>query len=214
MKRYILALVFVVLSLSAADAGQIGGLAGNVGEAGLSLSGGVSYITKDIEKGDVKKEMTARALVVKGEYGLLPNLDIIVKLGFADLKVESFEGRLDALYGAGLKFKLFKDTADKVNVYIDAEVSKFSSSDSGVRADVRDYQVAFIVSNRAGNVTPYGGVKVSDTEVDDGSTKFTASKQVGIVGGADYFVNPNVFFNGEVNIFDEQAVHVGVGYKF
>lgn len=214
MKRYLLALIFVVSSISAADASQVGGLASNVGVAGLSLSGGISYITKDVEGGGQKNEMTARAFIVKGDYGILPNLDLIVKLGFADLKVGSFEGRMDGLYGAGLKFKLFKDPADRVNVYIDAEVSKFSSSITGAKVDVRDYQAAFIISNKAGNITPYGGLKVSETELDNGTTKSTASKHVGLVGGADYFVNPNVFFNGEVNIFDQQAVFVGVGYKF
>lgn len=214
IKRYLLIFILVAGSVSTAESGQIGGLVNSVGQGGLSLSGGISYITKDLEDAGQNKEMTARAFVVKGDYGLIPNLDLFVKLGFADLKYGSFEGRMDALFGAGLKFKLFKDPEDKVNVYVDAEISKFSSSDSTRRADVKDYQMSFIVSNRAGNITPYGGVKVSETEVDVDSTKSKASKHVGIIGGADYFVNPNVFFNGEVNIFDQQAIHIGVGYKF
>lgn len=214
MKRYVLALLFIVSSSAAAGAGQVGGLATNVGEGGLSLSTGLLYVDKDVESSGHKEEMTTRQLVVKGSYGLLPNLDLNVKLGFADLEVGDFEGRLDALYGIGFKFKLFQDPNNKVNVLLDGEVTQFSSEDNGVDADVTDYQMAFIVSNKAGNITPYGGIRISETEIDSDSTKFTADNNVGVFGGVDYFVNPNVFFTGEVNIFDQDAVYIGVGYKF
>lgn len=214
MRKFILVFILLMAAASAAGASQAGGLVTNVGEGGLSFSAGISYITKDIENG-AKEEMSARQLIVKGSYGLLPNLDLSVKLGFADLAVGSFEGRLDALYGAGLRFKLFSDPEDKVNVFINGEVSKFTSSDGATDAEILDYNGAFIISNRAGNMTPYGGVKVSQTEVDfSGSSKFKADKNLGIVGGVDYFVNPNVFFTGEVNIFDQDALYIGAGYKF
>jgi len=214
MKRYIIALFFLAAIVPASHAGQVGGLVTNVGEGGLSLSTGLSYAEKDVERNGRREEMTTRQLVVKGSYGLLPNLDLNVKLGFADLEVDDFEGRLDALYGVGFKFKMFQDPQNKVNVLLDGEVTQFSSEDSGVDADVLDYHIAFTVSNKAGNITPYGGIKFSETEIDFDSTKFTADNNVGVFGGVDYFVNPNVFFNGEVSIFDQEALYVGVGYKF
>lgn len=216
MRRFILVLSFLLAAVPAAYSGQVGGLATNVGEGGLSLSTGLMYIDKDIERNGHKEEMTTRQLVVKGSYGLLPSLDLNVKLGFADLEVDDidFEGRLDALYGIGFKLKMFQDPNNKVNVLLDGEVTQFSSEDNGDDADVLDYHLAFIVSNKAGNITPYGGIKFSETEIDFDSTKYTADNNVGIFGGVDYFVNPNVFFNGEVNIFDQDAVYVGVGYKF
>lgn len=216
MRRSILAIILLVSTVSPVRADQIGGLATNAGERGLTLSAGISYIVKNIKNSGLKQEMTARKLEVKSGYGLIQNLDLNLKLGFADLKTDNFEGRLDALYGAGLRFKLFKDTEDRVNVYLDGEVSKFSSGDSKTSADVVDYRAAVIVSNRAGNMTPYGGVKVSETELtfSNTSSKFIADKHVGIFAGIDYFVNPNVFFNGEINIFDQDALYLGVGYKF
>ncbi|HLB05900.1 MAG TPA: hypothetical protein VJL62_04215 [Thermodesulfobacteriota bacterium] len=214
MKRYIIALFFLAAIVPASHAGQVGGLVTNVGEGGLSLSTGLSYAEKDVERNGRREEMTTRQLVVKGSYGLLPNLDLNVKLGFADLEVDDFEGRLDALYGVGFKFKMFQDPQNKVNVLLDGEVTQFSSEDSGVDADVLDYHIAFTVSNKAGNITPYGGIKFSETEIERGSRKDTADNNVGVFGGVDYFVNPNVFFNGEVSIFDQEALYVGVGYKF
>lgn len=216
MRRFILVFILLMAVASTAGASQTGGLVTNVGEKGLSLSAGISYIAKDIEKsGQPKEEISVRQLVVKGSYGLLSNLDINVKLGFADLETDNFKGRLGALYGLGLKFKLFQDPEDKVNVFVNGELSKFTSSESSIDADILDYSGSFIVSNKAGNMTPYGGIKVSQTEVDlNGSSKARADKNLGIVGGVDYFVNPNVFFTGEVNIFDQDALYIGAGYKF
>lgn len=215
MRRFALALILLLITASAAGASQIGGLMANVGERNLSLSVGVSYITKDMEKNC--QEMSAKQLIIKGSYGLLPDLDLNIKLGFADLETDTpdFAGTLGPLYGIGVKFKLFKDPEDKVNVFINGEVSKFTSSDSATDAEIIDYSGSFIVSNKAGNMTPYGGVKVSQTEVDlTGYSKLRANKNIGIVGGVDYFVNPNVFFTGEINIFDQDALYLGVGYKF
>lgn len=216
MKRYIISLFSLILLPAAAGAGQVGGLATSVGEGGLSLSANLSYISKDMERNGQKDEMTTRQLVLKGSYGLLSNLDINVKLGFADLEVDDidFEGRLDTLYGAGFKFTMFQDPDNKVNVLMNGEISKFSSSDNDIDADIMNYQLAFIVSNKAGNITPYGGIKFSETEIDFNGSKYTADSNVGILGGVDYFVNPNVFFTGEINIFDQDALYLGVGYKF
>ena len=37
---------------------------------------------------------------------------------------------------------------------------------------------------------------------------------VGVFGGVDYFVSPNVFFSGEAHLFDETSIYLGVGYRF
>ncbi|MBF8250905.1 MAG: hypothetical protein HW382_533, partial [Deltaproteobacteria bacterium] len=95
---------------------------------------------------------------------------------------------------------------------------RYNSGDRSTDATVTNYLGALVVSNRAGNITPYGGIKVSETVVDTktggSSLNFTADKNVGILAGTDYFVNPNVFFNGEVNLFDQQAIYLGAGFKF
>jgi len=218
MKLYLLALFFVAAIATSAQAGQLGSQATTVGEGGLSFSAGINYAVKDMRNNGPKEEMIARQLVVTGDYGLLPSLDLYIKLGFADMEVAGFRGRLDALYGAGAKFKLFKDPEDKLNVTINGGVTRFNSGDSSTDATVTDYMGALIFSNKTGNMTPYGGIKVCETEVEmksgASSSKFTADKKVGILAGVDYFVNPNVFFNGEVNLFDQQAIYLGAGFKF
>jgi hypothetical protein len=215
MKRYVLALFFVAAIATSAQAGQLGSQAATVGEGGLSFSAGINYAIKDMKINGTKEEMTTRQLVLTGDYGLLPSLDLYIKLGLADMEVPGFRGRLDALYGVGAKFKLFKDPEDKLNVTIDGGVTRFNSGDSTTDATVTDYMGALIVSNKAGNMTPYGGIKVCETEVEGVvSSKYKADKKVGILAGVDYFVNPNVFFSGEVNLFDQQAVYLGAGFKF
>ncbi len=220
MKLYVLALFFAAAIATSAQAGQLGSQAATVGEGGLSFSAGLNYASKDMKTNGAKEEMIARQLVLTGDYGLLPSLDLYIKLGLADMEVKGFKGRLDALYGVGAKFKLFKDPKDKVNVTINGGVTRFNSGDSTADATVTDYIGAVIVSNRAGNMTPYGGFKVCETEAEvkptgvGSSSKYTADKKVGILAGVDYFVNPNVFFSGEVNLFDQQAVYLGAGFKF
>lgn len=218
MKLYVLALFFVAAVATSAQAGQLGSQAATVGEGGLSFSAGINYSLKDMRINGTKEEMTTRQLIFTGDYGLLSSLDLFVKLGFADMETKGFRGRLDPLYGAGVKFKLFKDPEDKLNVTIDGGVIRLNSSDSTTTATATDYVGALIVSNKAGNMTPYGGIKACESELElknGGSTnKYTADKKVGILAGVDYFVNPNVFFNGEVNLFDQQAIYVGAGFKF
>jgi len=219
MKLYVLALFFAAAIATSAQAGQFGSQAATVGEGGLSFSAGINYASKDMKINGAKEELIARELVLTGDYGLLPSLDLYIKLGLADMEVKGFKGRLDALYGVGAKFKLFKDPEDKLNVTINGGITRFNSGDSSADATVTDYMGALIVSNRAGNITPYGGIKVCETEAEvkptgTGSSKYTADKKVGILAGVDYFVNPNVFFNGEVNLFDQQAIYLGAGFKF
>lgn len=220
MKRYLFVMFFVAALATSGQAGQLGSQASTVGVGGLSASAGINYSSKDMSIGGTKKEMTTRQLVFTGDYGLHSNLDIYVKLGLADMEISGFRGRLDALYGVGAKFKLFKDPEDKLNVTINGGVTRFSSGDSSMDATVTDYVGALVVSNRAGNITPYGGLKVCETEAElkptggGSSSKYSADKKLGLLAGADYFVNPNVFFNGEVNLFDQQAIYVGAGFKF
>jgi|SRR3990172_2603507 len=218
MKLYVLALFFAAAIATSAQAGQFGSQAATVGEGGLSFSAGINYAIKDMINGS-KVEMTTRQLVFTGDYGLLPSLDLFIKLGQADIEVTgSPRGSLNTLYGAGAKFKLFKDPEDKLNVTIAGGVTRFNSGYGTTDATVTDYMGALVVSNRTGNMTPYGGFKVCDTEVETKtgvvSTKYKADKKVGILAGVDYFVNPNVFFNGEVNLFDQQAIYLGAGFKF
>mgnify|MGYP001610473978 CR=1 FL=1 len=220
MKLYLLALFIAVSIATSAQAGQLSSQAATVGVGGLSLSAGINYSSKDMKINGTKEEMITRQLVFTGDYGLLPSLDLYVKLGLADMEVKGFRGRLDALYGVGAKFKLFKDPEDKLNVTINGGVTRFNSGDSSKDATVTDYIGALIVSNRAGNITPYGGLKVSETDAEvkptggGSSSKYTADKKLGLLAGVDYFVNPKVFFNGEVNLFDQQAIYVGAGFKF
>lgn len=214
MKLYIFALFFAAAIVTSAQAGQLGSQAATEGVGGLSLSAGVNYATRDMRNGGTKQEMTTRQIVVTGEYGVLSSLDLYIKLGLADMEVTGFRGRLDALYGIGAKFKLFKDPEDKLNVTLDGVVTRFNSGDSNTDATVTDYIGALIVSNKAGNMTPYGGIKVSETVAEKAGENLTADKKLGVLAGVDYFVNPNVFFTGEANLFDQQAIYVGAGFKF
>jgi len=129
--------------------------------------------------------------------------------------ISGFTGALGGLYGGGLKYRFFASPDKKTQVSLDVGFETFSSSESGRTARYVEYGAAVIVSNQAGNFTPFGGIRFSDAEVAlDDSPTYEADKHIGVFGGIDYFVNLNVFFTGEIHIFDENSLFLGVGYNF
>ncbi len=197
-------------------AGRLGGLNENIGGQMLSAAAGVEYSTRDVKSKTNKEEVNSRRFVVKTTYGLSNDINIFATLGFADSQdINNYTGALGTLFGGGLKYLVFSnpDSANKVS--INANIETFKSRDSGRTATTLEYDVAVIVSNNAGNFTPFGGIKFSDVSIDfGGSTKYEADDNIGLFGGVDYFVNPNVYFTGEVHTFDENSIFLGVGYNF
>lgn len=217
MIKKLLTALLVVLSIpAAAMAGQIGGLAGNIGGQMLTVTADIGYNARDVEKGGSKDELSSRSFVIKTTYGLSDSLDIFVSLGFADVQdIGDFNGALGTLYGGGFKYLLFGGGGNETQVSINGNFETFESEDSGKEADYQEYHIAAVVSKKSGNVTPFGGIKISDAEVDiEGTGKYDADDNFGLFGGVDYFVNPNVYFTGEVHIFDENTIYIGVGYNF
>ncbi len=212
--------LFMFLLPAAASAGNIGGISENLGAQLLTVTADVGYKTRDVKYNGNEDELTSRSFVIKTTYGTSDDLDVYVKLGFADIQdinvpgTGDYTGALGTLFGGGLKYRLLGRSGG-TSITINADFETFESKDSGRKADYLEYHVAAVVSNKSGNFTPFGGIKLSDAEVDfGGSVEYDADKNFGLFGGVDYFVNPNVYFTGEVHIFDENTLYIGVGYNF
>lgn len=201
---------------SQAVAGYFGGLSSNLGGQMLTVTADVGYKERDVELNGGRDDFTSRSFIIKTTYGLADGLDIFFNVGFADIQdINNFTGALGTLYGGGFKFLLFGRSGEDTNVSITGNIETFKSQDSGTEAEFLDYSVAAVVSNKSGNFIPFGGITYSDAEIEfEGGPEYEADKHVGLLGGADYFVNPNVYFTGEFHIFDENAVYLGVGYNF
>ncbi|UCD84565.1 MAG: hypothetical protein JSU92_15060 [Deltaproteobacteria bacterium] len=215
-KGILIAALFSLFLPSFTFAGNIGGLSSSVGGQRLNFGLNIGYLLRDTEDGESReREISSRQLLLKVNYGILDFLDLYGELGVADLQIEDrdFESTLSTIYGGGVKFSLLPSTSD-FKFLFDAQILAFSGEDGGIEADFLEYQGAAILCFQSNNFATYAGVKVSQVEVDcEPQGKLEAKKPVGIFLGIDYFVNPKVFFAGEMHNFDQDAVYLGVGYK-
>lgn len=211
-----IAVIFSLLLPSFCFAGSIGGLSSSVGQQVLNFGVNIGYLLRETENNSPgEKEVSSRQLLLKVNYGIFNLLDLYGEIGVADLQIErkEFQSTLTTIYGGGIKLALLP-SANDFNFLLDAQVLAFSSKDEGTEADFLEYQGAAILCFTSNNFATYGGLKVSQVQIDyepQGTLK--AKNLVGIFIGMDYFVNPKVFFTGEMHNFDQDAIYLGVGYK-
>ena len=210
-KKHLAALAVILTLPATAIAGQIGGLADHMGGQLLTATVSVGMIDRDVKKSGVDEDYKMNILSARVTYGLSDKVDLYATLGKAN--IDSFgkvDDSLEDLYGGGVKFLLFEGV-NKTRVIINAEANFMETSN----ADYYDISGAVIISKKRGNLTPYGGIKVSKVEIDvDTQGDWEEEKGTGFFAGVDYFVNPNVYFTGEIHVFAENTVFAGVGYNF
>lgn len=223
MKRRTLPILVAILTFAGAGWGsQSGGLAVPVGPGGLALSATLGYGERDVRDGR-DDEVTARRVLFRGQVGVVDGVDLYGTLGVGDLDFDhaNFSGSLGESFGGGLRFGLMNFPESAVKLVLDLQGEYLRSADGSKRVRHQAYHAAtYLVrelgaARRVGYLFPYGGVRVSYARYDGRHLDdFEGDTFVGLFGGVDYFVNPNVFFSGELHLFDENSVYLGVGYRF
>ena len=220
-KFCLMAITLIVFYLlpGVADAGNVGALSYRAGQQHLVLSADVNYMLRDVEfNGEIEDSITSRRMIIKRQYGIFDFLDLYVSGGFADLVFEdfSFETPLDFIYGGGIKITPVTNSAGNLYVSLDLKYLRYEPSDHDIDAEVMEYQGAGIVAVKWENFVPYGGFRYSDIEIDVDGIDLDAEADIkfGIILGSEYFINPNIFFNIEIQIFDLNGIYAGVGYRF
>jgi hypothetical protein len=204
-----------------------GGLAGPVEERNFTFLSGIGYTLREV---DHNSDIKSFQFKIKPNYGISDQFDVFLDFGFRDLGIENkeddtrnFSSTLGLLVGAGAKLSFFKPKEQKTNLVLNMSLDYSEVSSDLAKATVVEYRAAVIFTYKMENITPYGGVKFSGINIDyskpgDNNTKdterYNSPRNIGFLGGLDYFVNPNVYFSGELNIFDQQALFMSVGYKF
>ena len=212
LKKHLAALAIILTLPATAMAGQIGGLADHMGGQLLTVTVSVGVIDRDIKRNGVDDDFKMNVLSARATYGLNERIDLYATLGKGNIDGFSpVDDSLEDIYGGGVKFLLFEGV-NKTRVILNADANFMETSD----ADYYDVSGSVIISKKRGNLTPYGGVKVSAVEIDvDGITReWEEEKGTGFFAGVDYFVNPNVYFTGEIHVFAENTIFAGVGYNF
>lgn len=221
--------LFVILSMLllfpvGAIAGQVGGLADQLGGQLLTVTGYIGFVDRDIKMspGGADDDFTSRVFAVKATYGLNDRVDLYATLGLADLQdINGFDGALGNIVGGGVKL-LIIEGANRTRLTFNGDVKRLLTDDTvagqDVDAEYLEYSASLIVSKKSGNLTPYGGIKLSKVNIDfdgwAGVKDAEEEKDAGLFAGVDYFVNPNVYFTGEIHVFAENTLYAGVGYNF
>ena len=138
-------------------------------------------------------------------YGDIGAADFHQYLGDLDVNAD---GALGLLVGGGTKIFIVNNNP-YINLYIDGQFLTFSSNYDGSGHRFFAYQFSGVLSHKENNWDIYAGPKYA--QLQDGSD---ASEKVGIVIGIDYSVTPMVFFTAEMHNFTDDALYVGVGYRF
>jgi hypothetical protein len=203
-------------------AAHTGGLASPVGPGRLAISAALAYTQEDVEDGK-NDEVSSRRILFRAEYGLTDGLDLHGTIGLSDAEFddEDFEGTLGPSFGAGIRYGLLSFPESALKLVADLQWDYFRSEDGSKDVNQQAVQLStYLVkeigaAGRVGYFYTYGGVRVSYSQYDgDGIEDFTGEDFIGVFGGADYFVNPNVYFFGEAHLFDETGIYFGVGYRF
>ncbi len=218
----ILVPVLAVLALAGfANASSIGGLASPLNESEASMAVVMGYSQRDVKDG-IKDEARSKRFLLKGAYGIGHGTDIYVTLGLSDInyKDANFSGSLGQSFGAGVRFSP-TEFADGTKLVFDLDGDYVSSTDGSNRVTSQTYRGAgYIVgkfgsSGKFGYFFPYAGLSISTASYNNPHySDYKASQNIGLIGGTDFFINPNVFFTLEFHIFDESAAYLTAGYRF
>ena len=203
---------------SRAEANPVGGLSGTLTTQNVSVAVQLGYSTREIRVEGQQDDLVyrSRRAVLGVEYGLLHYVNLYAEAGMADAELTSgadFQSPLTTQFGGGVKLALLPRT-QSLQVILDGELLYYEPSDQGMNLKILEYQVAAYAKIPAEGANIYGGLQYSGARL-DGSHGFRAHERdhIGAFIGADYFVNPNIFFNAEMHIFDQQALFLGVGYR-
>lgn len=214
-RKYVVVAVMLLILPATGFAGQVGGLADQMGGQLLTVTGYIGYIDRDVKVGPIDEDFTSRVFAVKATYGLNDRVDLYATLGLADIQdLGTFDGSLGNLIGVGGKFLVVEGT-NGTRLTLNADAKMLKTDDGPIDADYQEISGAVIISKKSGNLTPYGGIKLSKIDIDiDNSPSIEEEKDTGLFAGVDYFVNPNVYFTGEIHVFAENTIYAGVGYNF
>ncbi len=216
-------LVAAVGLVGPAFGAQTGGLAAPVGVGRLAVAATLGYVERDVEDGD-RDEVSSRRMLFRAQAGLADGLDLYGVLGFADADFRdgSFSGSLRGAAALGAKYGLLSDEASGFRLVLDGQAEYAESKDGGEKVRQQTYAVSVYAlkeigaAGKVGYFYPYGGLRLSYARFDGkgGVDDYTGEDYLGLFAGADYFVNPNVFFTGEVHLFDATTIYLGVGHRF
>lgn len=219
MKRWWTAMVALAAAVPC-GAAQVGGLSWPNEAGGFTTSITVAYGEQDIQDGTDDTVSTFRN-ILRAEYGLTDELGVYGALGVSDVDIDDAGYRHSRGWsgGGGVHYGMVRSGDGTLQLVLDASAEYLRVGDVTRTAyRVAPYLVKkFGASGTTGYFYPFGGFQVSYAkylgrgEVED---DYRSKDFIGFFAGADYFVSPNIYFAGEIHLFDETSAYLTAGYKF
>jgi hypothetical protein len=211
-KEIVLIIVAALLLITpmSASALNVGAPSKPVDDGGSALSGSIGLFSVDVE--NVKVD--SKSFILKGIFGISDTVSPYIKLGFADISVDtdSFEGNLGFSYGGGMLLDIISPGEEEgLSVSVDTQVLWIGSSSD---YKLFECQLAVVGSLKSSGTTGYGGFAISFLNLDGGGASRDESAQGHLFFGFDYFMDYNYYFNVEAHLFGEDMISAGVGYVF
>ena len=184
----------------------VGGEGKNKPGLQVSFEGIFGLTTRDMEES--RSSLYSFRFFLRPTFKIYNRIAFYGNIGAADFHQGGADGALGLLTGGGAKVFIVNDNP-YLNLYLDGQFSTFSSDDNGSGGRFFAYQFSGVISHQAVNWIIYAGPKYS--QLQNGAE---ADQKVGIVIGLDYSITPMVFFTAEMHNFSDDALYVGVGYRF
>lgn len=164
-------------------------------------------LTKREMSGD-SGSLTSLRFFLRPTFKIYDRIAFYADIGAADFHQGGVDGALGLLAGGGTKIFIINHN-QYINLYLDGQFLTFPSSVGDESHRFFAYQFSGILSHQENNWNIYAGPKYA--QLQNGAH---ADQKVGIVIGMDYSVTPMVFFTAEMHNFTDDALYMGVGYRF
>jgi len=205
-----------------ASAARLGDPASVAAPTRFTLGVEYEFLERDIEFdspffGASETELESQRVLVRGAYGLAPNLEVFARLGGAEAETDTpgVNGDFALAFGGGVKGVLYRGPNWALGAV--GQVLYYQSENGG-EVEVLEADLATGASFALGPVTPYLGLVLQVTEGElkaaGQSRDFEQDNLIGFFFGINYVPQPNVSLGFEAHILHETAVSVALEARF
>lgn len=205
-----------------ASAARLGDPASVAAPARFTLGVEYEFLERDVEFdstffGANEAELESQRVLVRGAYGIAPNLEVFARLGGAEAETDTpaVNGDFGLALGGGVKGVIFRGPNWAVGAV--GQLLYFESENGG-DIKVLEFDLASGVSFALGPVTPYAGLVLQVTEGEltrlGESRDFDQDNLIGVFFGMNYVAQPNISLGFEAHLVHETAVSLALEARF
>ena len=203
-------------------AARIGDPASVAAPTRFTLGVEYEFVERDVEydtplAGVNEAELESQRIFVRGAYGLMPNLEVFLRLGGAEAETDApnVNGGFGLAIGGGVKGVI---TRGPNWAWGAVGQLLYFKSENGGDIEVFEFELASGVSFALGPVTPYVGLVLQMTQGEltspGASSDFDQDNLMGVFFGMNYVPQPNISLGIEAHLIHETGVSLALEARF